>query len=46
VGVFSDNALGEEVTGIIPETYLIGDCSGKRTVFDAMHDGSDIGRKI
>ena len=46
VGVTSDNALGEEITGIIPETYLIGDCSGKRTVFDAMHDGSDIGQRI
>jgi len=46
VGVSSDYALGEEITGIIPETYLIGDCSGKRTVFDAMHDGSDIGSKI
>jgi 2,4-dienoyl-CoA reductase-like NADH-dependent reductase (Old Yellow Enzyme family)/thioredoxin reductase len=46
VGVTSDTMLGEEITGIIPETYLIGDCSGKRTVFDAMHDGSDVGRKI
>ena len=39
VGVSNDSMLGEEITGIIPETYLIGDCSGKRTVFDAMHDG-------
>lgn len=46
VGVNSDNILGEEITGIVPETYLIGDCSGKRTVFEAMHDGNDIGRKI
>jgi len=46
VGVRSDNMLGEEISGIIPETYLIGDCSGKRTVFDAMHDGSDIGHKM
>ena len=46
VGVTNDNMLGEEISAIIPETYLIGDCSGKRTVFDAMHDGSDIGRKI
>jgi 2,4-dienoyl-CoA reductase-like NADH-dependent reductase (Old Yellow Enzyme family)/thioredoxin reductase len=46
VGVSNDNLLGEEITGIIPETYLIGDCSGKRTVFDAMHDGYDTGRKI
>jgi 2,4-dienoyl-CoA reductase-like NADH-dependent reductase (Old Yellow Enzyme family)/thioredoxin reductase len=46
VGVNNDNMLGEEITGIIPETYLIGDCSGKRTVFDATHDGSDIGHRI
>ena len=46
VGVTNDNTLGEEILAIVPETYLIGDCSGKRTVFDAMHDGSDIGRKI
>ena len=46
VGVTSDNMLGEEITGIIPETYLIGDCAGSRTVFDAMHDGSDVGHKI
>ncbi len=46
VGVTNDNMLGEEISAIIPETYLIGDCSGKRTVFDAMHDGSDTGRKI
>jgi pyruvate/2-oxoglutarate dehydrogenase complex dihydrolipoamide dehydrogenase (E3) component len=46
VGVTNDNVLGEEISGIIPETYLIGDCSGKRTVFDAMHDGNEIGQKI
>ena len=46
VGVTSNSMLGEEITGIIPETYLIGDCAGKRTVFEAMHDGNDIGCKI
>jgi 2,4-dienoyl-CoA reductase-like NADH-dependent reductase (Old Yellow Enzyme family)/thioredoxin reductase len=46
VGVTSNNKLGEEIAGIVPETYLIGDCAGKRTVFEAMHDGSDIGHKI
>jgi 2,4-dienoyl-CoA reductase-like NADH-dependent reductase (Old Yellow Enzyme family)/thioredoxin reductase len=46
VGVTSNRMLGEEISGIIPETYLIGDCAGKRTVFDAMHDGHDIGCKI
>jgi 2,4-dienoyl-CoA reductase-like NADH-dependent reductase (Old Yellow Enzyme family)/thioredoxin reductase len=46
VGVSNNNKLGEELGTIVPETYLIGDCAGKRTVFDAMHDGSDIGRKI
>jgi 2-enoate reductase len=46
VGVSSNNMLGEEIAGIIPETYLIGDCAGKRTVFDAMHDGSEVGHKM
>jgi len=46
VGVTNNSMLGEEIAGFVPETYLIGDCAGKRTVFDAMHDGSDIGRKI
>ncbi|HEX2965740.1 MAG TPA: FAD-dependent oxidoreductase, partial [Syntrophorhabdaceae bacterium] len=46
VGVNNNSILGEEIAGIIPETYLIGDCSGKRTVFDATHDGYEIGRKI
>jgi 2,4-dienoyl-CoA reductase-like NADH-dependent reductase (Old Yellow Enzyme family)/thioredoxin reductase len=46
VGVTNNSMLGEEITGVVPETYLIGDCAGKRTVFDAMHEGSDIGRKI
>jgi 2,4-dienoyl-CoA reductase-like NADH-dependent reductase (Old Yellow Enzyme family)/thioredoxin reductase len=46
VGASNDNWLGEELTGLVPETYLIGDCSGKRSIFAALHDGSDIGRKI
>jgi 2,4-dienoyl-CoA reductase-like NADH-dependent reductase (Old Yellow Enzyme family)/thioredoxin reductase len=46
VGVTKNNALGEELQAIVPETYLIGDCAGRHTVFEAMHDGSDVGRKI
>jgi 2-enoate reductase len=46
VGVNSNSTLGEEITGIIGKTYLIGDCAGKRTVFEAMHDGYEIGCKI
>jgi 2,4-dienoyl-CoA reductase-like NADH-dependent reductase (Old Yellow Enzyme family)/thioredoxin reductase len=46
VGVSNNSTLGEEITGIVRETYLIGDCAGKRTVFEAMHDGYDIGCKI
>ncbi len=46
VGVKPDRTLGEEISGIVKETYLIGDCAGKNSVFDAMHDGSDVGHKI
>lgn len=46
VGVSSNSTLGEEISGIVRETYLIGDCAGKRTVFEAMHDGYEVGCKV
>ena len=46
VGATNDSRLGEELSGLMSEVYTIGDCAGKRTVFDAMHDGSEVGRKI
>jgi thioredoxin reductase len=46
VGAVNNYRLGDLITGIVPETYKIGDCSGKRSVFAAMREGSEIARKI
>jgi hypothetical protein len=46
VGAINDNRLAEELGGALPEVYAVGDCAGKRTIFAAMHEGSEAGRKI
>ena len=46
VGAVNNYRLGDLITGFVPETYKIGDCSGKRSVFAAMRDGSETARKI
>ncbi len=46
VGAVNNYRLGDMVTGFVPEVYKIGDCSGKRSVFAAMRDGSETARKI
>jgi len=45
-GARSENQLGNELSGLIPEVYRIGDCAEVRDVFTAMHEGSEIGHKI
>jgi pyruvate/2-oxoglutarate dehydrogenase complex dihydrolipoamide dehydrogenase (E3) component len=46
VGAANNSQLGEELGGLIPEVYQIGDCASKRTIFAAMREGSETGRKI
>jgi 2,4-dienoyl-CoA reductase-like NADH-dependent reductase (Old Yellow Enzyme family)/thioredoxin reductase len=46
VGAISNGRLGDLISSIVPETYKIGDCSGKRSVFAAIRDGSETARKI
>jgi NADPH-dependent 2,4-dienoyl-CoA reductase/sulfur reductase-like enzyme len=46
VGAANDSILGEELSGLIPEVHMIGDCAGKRSIFAAIREGSEIGRKI
>jgi 2,4-dienoyl-CoA reductase-like NADH-dependent reductase (Old Yellow Enzyme family)/thioredoxin reductase len=46
VGAVNDSQLGDELSGLIPEVYMIGDCAGKRSIFAAMRTGSEVGRKI
>lgn len=46
VGAVNDNRLGEYLGGLLPEVYQIGDCASKRSIFAAMREGSETGRKI
>ncbi len=46
VGAVNNNQLGDELTGLVPEVYKVGDCAGKRSIFAAMRGGSEIARKI
>jgi 2,4-dienoyl-CoA reductase-like NADH-dependent reductase (Old Yellow Enzyme family)/thioredoxin reductase len=46
VGAANDYRLGDLISGLPVEAYKIGDCSGKRSVFAAMRDGSETARKI
>ena len=46
VGAKPDNRLVEELKGVVPEMYAIGDCVEPRDALDATHEGAEIGRKI
>jgi 2,4-dienoyl-CoA reductase-like NADH-dependent reductase (Old Yellow Enzyme family)/thioredoxin reductase len=46
VGAVNDNRSGEELSGLMPEVYQIGDCAGRRGIFAAMREGSETGRRI
>jgi hypothetical protein len=45
-GSANDNGLAEDLKGVAPEVHTIGDGAGKRSVFAAIREGSDLGRKI
>jgi len=46
VGSRSENALGEQLSGLMPEIYKVGDCVEPRGVLSAIHEASAVGRKI
>ena len=46
VGAVNNSRLGDLISSIVPETYKIGDCSGKRSIFAAMREGSEVARRI
>jgi 2,4-dienoyl-CoA reductase-like NADH-dependent reductase (Old Yellow Enzyme family)/thioredoxin reductase len=46
VGAKNESQLGDELSGLMSEVYKIGDCAGRRSVFAAIRDGSEVGRKI
>jgi 2,4-dienoyl-CoA reductase-like NADH-dependent reductase (Old Yellow Enzyme family)/thioredoxin reductase len=46
VGSKSENRLAQELKGLMPEVYAIGDCVEPRDALAAIHEGSAVGRKI
>ncbi|MFC1592996.1 FAD-dependent oxidoreductase [Candidatus Omnitrophota bacterium] len=46
VGSKSENRLAEEIKGLVPEIYTIGDCVEPRNSQAAIHEGAKIGREI
>jgi 2,4-dienoyl-CoA reductase-like NADH-dependent reductase (Old Yellow Enzyme family)/thioredoxin reductase len=45
-GSRSENELAEQLQGLVPEVYTIGDAVEPRDSMDAIHDGSRVGREI
>ena len=46
VGYRPDRAAVERFLGLVPETYVIGDCASPRKIKEAMEEGFLTGRKI
>jgi hypothetical protein len=46
VGAVNNSRLADLISSIVPETYKIGDCSGKRSIFAAMREASEVASKI
>jgi 2,4-dienoyl-CoA reductase (NADPH2) len=46
VGMKPNEDLFKELEGKIPELYAIGDCVKPRKSFEAIHEGSEIARRI
>jgi len=45
-GVMSNNALLDQVKGLVKESYVIGDAAEPRNALFAVREGAEIGRKI
>ena len=41
-----DNRLAEQLRGLVPELYVIGDAETPRTIAAAIHDGFRVGREL
>ncbi len=46
VGYRSENKLSEELRGVVPEIYIVGDCVEPRSALEAVNEGAEIGRQI
>lgn len=45
-GSKSENRLAEQLKGLVPELYTIGDCVEPRDARDAVVEGAEVGRRI
>ena len=45
-GSNANRKLAEELEGIVPELYLVGDCREPRRLFEAIHEGFLVGNRI
>ncbi|MFC1964539.1 hypothetical protein ACFLWG_00835 [Chloroflexota bacterium] len=41
-----ENRLVEELKGVVPEIFAIGDCMEPRNALFAIREGAEIGRRI
>lgn len=46
LGSISNKKLVEELNGIVPELYAIGDCVKPRRIYEAIHEGSLLAREV
>jgi len=46
VGAKNEARFAKQLGGLLSEVYPIGDCAGKRSIFAAIHGGSEVGQKI
>ena len=46
MGMRSENKLAEELKGIVPEIYTIGDCVEPRDAMYAIREGAEVARQI
>ncbi|MFC1970036.1 FAD-dependent oxidoreductase, partial [Chloroflexota bacterium] len=45
-GSKAENELAEQLKGLVPELYAIGDCMEPRNSMEAIHEGFKVGREI
>jgi 2-enoate reductase len=45
-GSKAENKLAEQLKGLVPELYTIGDCVEPRNSMEAIHEGFKVGREI
>lgn len=45
-GIQPERSLADEITGLVPEVYIIGDASVPSNAMEAVHQAAEVARKI